>query len=166
MNHNVSYAILNNLRIIALEATKQRTISKTEVNSIEYFKTNTDVQTKAIIQSTITISKSLLKDDYLTNAEKLLILDISNDVKYCNNLWLCKSTVYNNRTSANALKELIKKNIIYSTETKHIYIINPYYIRYGEFYEVLFSTMELCKDGITTNKVTRINPIREQTKFS
>lgn len=166
MNHNLSYAILNNLRVTALEITKQKSITKTEVNSIEYYKTNTSLNTKSLIQSTVTISREILKEGFLNNAEKVLALSIGYEIKYCNNLWAVPPDLYDNKTSYTALRSLVQKHILYATETRRIFIVNPYYIRYGEFYEVLFSTMELCKEKLTVDKVTRINPIREQTKFS
>jgi len=127
---------------MVLTETAARNLSKLTVNSKEYFKENINEKTQRLIQNTRTISTELFDSDKITNTEFLIIRQIANDLVYCNNLWRCKLD-FNNKSNRTAIAGLIEKQIIFKTECKSLFVVNPYYIRFGEFFEVLFSTLRI-----------------------
>ncbi len=139
---SISYFLLEGLKSMAITNTAARNLTKLTVNSKEYFKENINETTQRLIQNTRTISTELLNSDKITNTEFLIIRQIANDLVYCNNLWRCKLD-FNNKSNRIAIAGLIEKQIIFKTECKNLYIVSPYYIRFGEFFEVLFSTLKI-----------------------
>ena len=158
---NLSYLLLSGLRNHALTDTAARNMSKLTVNSKEYYKENISETTQRLLQSTRTISTELLDNKKVTNLEFLLIRQIANDLVYCNNLWRCKLD-FNSKGNRASLTGLLEKKIIFKTDCKNLFVVNPYYIRFGEFYEVLYSTMNIVDtDELNLSMASIVRPVRE-----
>lgn len=85
-------------------------------------------------------------------AELKLSLVIMEQLKMNNALWYCENEVYGSRT-VRTISSLKKKEILYPTDIKHIYIVNPLKIRVGGFDTVIAATSELVnKDKPLTQK--------------
>lgn len=141
-DRNLTYFLLDGLKNQALTKTAARSLNKLTINSKEYFKENINETTQRLIQNTRTISTKLLENDAITDREFIIIRTISKELVYCNNLWRCKLNL-TNKTTKQAIDGLVAKHIIFKTECKGLYLVNPYCIRYGEFFEVLFSTLNI-----------------------
>lgn len=87
-----------------------------------------------------------------TQGEWHLVGRISTELKSYNALWYCDPELKNNGNLKKSIRGLIEKAIIFKTETPHIYLINPVYIRRGEFFTVLNTTAAALED---TPKVTK-----------
>ncbi len=139
---NLGYLLLDGLKSQAITNTAARNLTKLTVNSKDYFKENINETTQRLIQNTRTISSKLLDDDLVTDREFIIIRTIAKEIVYCNNLWRCKLDL-SNKTTKLAIEGLVKKQILFKTDCKNLYIVNPYCIRYGEFFEVIFSTLKI-----------------------
>lgn len=78
--------------------------------------------------------------------EWYLLGKIGRELHYGNALWICSSEIKDNSQNRTALASLKKKNIMIPTETKDIYIVNPFYLRKGDLLKVLIGTAELLID--------------------
>jgi hypothetical protein len=97
-----------------------------------------------------------------TQAEWHLVGRISTELKSYNALWYCDPKLKNNGNAKKSIKGLVDKSIIFKTETPHIYLINPIYIRRGEFFTVLNTTAGALQDckKVTTDLVVDYQPLR------
>jgi hypothetical protein len=85
-------------------------------------------------------------------AELKLSLIIMGNLMMNNAFWYCENEVYGSRT-VRTISSLKKKGILYPTDTKHLYIVNPLKIRVGGFDTVIAATCELVnKDKPLTQK--------------
>jgi len=139
---NLSYLMLEGLKVQSLSITGKANLSKVTINSNEYYKENLNETTQRLLQATRTISSVLFDSSKISNIEFMVIREISKDLVYCNSLWRC-TLDFNNKSNRVAMAGLLEKQIIFKTECKDLFIVNPYYIRYGEFFEVLHSTLRI-----------------------
>lgn len=79
-----------------------------------------------------------------TTAEWSLVGQIMTELYENNSLWKCnKQFKSGNSTKRKAILGLVDKGIIIPTETKHFYLVNPFYIRRGGPFEVLTATANM-----------------------
>jgi len=120
-------------------------------------RTRLDTTTIRLPQTVTVIDKSLRKK--CTLSEWGLIGEIFDELKEYNVLWenINKSSGNNRKV----VKGLIDKDILIPTETKHIYIVNPLYIRRGEFFTVLTTTANMLKNKarVASEDVVNKKPI-------
>lgn len=89
-----------------------------------------------------------------------LVGKISAELKEYNALWYCDPKLKNNSSNRKALKGLVDKRVLFLTETTHIYLVNPVYIRRGDVFGVLNTTAELIS---TTSKVEREHIVNKKS---
>lgn len=77
----------------------------------------------------------------LSKRARDIVCKIMSDLKLGNVLWYFDRT--KNTRDSTALKELRDKKIIYPTENRSIHIVNPFYIRRGNFQDVLVNSTNL-----------------------
>lgn len=75
-----------------------------------------------------------------------LVGRIAAELKPNNVLWYCDPVLKTNSSLKRSLRTLIKMKVLIPTETLHIYIVNPFYIRRGDFFVVLNTTACLLQD--------------------
>lgn len=71
---------------------------------------------------------------------------IASELKSYNALWECTDNLKNNSSNRKAIKGLINKNVLIKTETTDIYLVNPFYIRRGDFTSVITTTANALSD--------------------
>lgn len=77
---------------------------------------------------------------------------IAAELKPNNVLWYCDPALKVNSSLKRSLRALIKMKVLIPTETLHIYIVNPFYIRRGDFFVVLNTTANLLQDVVKVGK--------------
>ncbi len=87
---------------------------------------------------------------------------IASELKSNNALWVCDRKLKDNGTTKKAIAGLVRLNVLIKTETTHIYLVNPFYIRRGEFFTVLNTTASLLMDAshVTTDHVVARVPVK------
>ena len=151
--------IIKGLLMNSVKFTKDSKLSTIQVQNISYFKKQTDETTTKYISSSKIINDEL----FLIGSEAVwnIIKQIAIDLKYCNCLWYNNVFSVNNNSQRLALNTLISMEVLIKTDLRNMYIVNPKYIRYGEYYEVLFSTLEIIKKELKTSTNTIVKPIKE-----
>lgn len=81
-----------------------------------------------------------------------LVGRIAAELKANNVLWYCDPDLKKNSSLKRSLRSLIKMKVLIPTETLHIYIVNPFYIRRGDFFVVLNTTANLLQDVVKVER--------------
>jgi len=98
-----------------------------------------------------------------TPAQWNLVNIIQRELKMYNVLWECKPEIKNNGNYCKAIKGFIEMKVLIKTETTNIYIVNPYYISYGEYFAVLSTTAAMLfrTNRIRPDLITDKQPVKE-----
>lgn len=143
-----SYFIL--LDILFKTKTKKRTeVYTTTQDNNEIKRNKIDVVNVAPDQEGISITDNRLFK-MCTPPQWYIVGIITYDLTMNNALWECPPNIKNSGTLKRALKGLLDMNILFKTETTNIYLVNPFYIRRGNFYTVCMTTLSLLE---TTSKI-------------
>ena len=123
------------------------------------------------IRQDLTDDKSLNKElpigfannlfSLVARSEWSLIVKIITKLKEYNCLcYIDPEEKAKNSTIKKAIKGLLIKNILNETDTKHFYIVNPYYIRRGNVRDTALYTSEAIykNKGININILIDLNP--------
>lgn len=121
----------------------------------------TNNRTKRLPQEVIISDINITEN--MTATECRLFCLIQRELKMYNSLWYANEEVRNNSKNRDAIKKFIELNILVKTETRNIYIVNPYYIRRGEFFTVVFTTAHMIRqyDDIRVDMITDKKPIKD-----
>jgi hypothetical protein len=122
--------------------------------------------------STSTESDRLQQDFYVAASELWaqctphewhLIGRISSELKKFNALWQCESKLKNNSSIRKSIQGLLKMKVLIKTETTDIYLVNPYFVRRGDFCSVLNTTAECLMNTtkVTTDHIKNCNPVKK-----
>ena len=122
-----------------------------------FSKQKTEIESYKFTVDSRVINTQLFQELNLT--EWKIVIDICNKLKYCNALWKNEVASVNNNSQRLALNKLISMKVLIKTEIRHIYIVNPYFIRYGEYYSVLYSTLSIIKTNFNENSHLIAKPI-------
>lgn len=79
-------------------------------------------------------------------AEWHMVGHICDGLKTCNALWYCAPELKSSSGQRKAIKGLIEKGVLTRTETTNIYLVNPWWIRRGDFHSVIMTTAHLLRD--------------------
>lgn len=141
MTFSYAYTMLIDL-IYKIKVDKVNDTSQTfSGNSLNVIKTGTSDK----VRQEITIANDELFT--LCNKHEWWVLgQISVELHYGNALWVCPETLKSTSQNRTVMGSLKKKNLIIPTETKDIYIVNPFYLRKGDLLKVLVGTAELLMD--------------------
>jgi len=98
-----------------------------------------------------------------TPAEWYLAGKISSELKEYNALWICSPKLKQSGTMRKAIKGLVEKKVLFVTETTHIYLVNPIFIRRGDVFGVLNTTASLISEApkIGPEHVVSKKPVKE-----
>ncbi len=98
-----------------------------------------------------------------TPHEWYLIGRISSELKKFNALWHCDPVLKGNGALKKSIAGLLRLGVLIKTETHHIYIVNPIYVRRGDFFTVLNTTAELLMDAskVTEEHIIHRKPIKD-----
>lgn len=100
----------------------------------------------------------------LSPAAWRLVGIITSELKQYNALWECSADLKKaNGTTRKAINELLHLEIIFKTETTNIYLVNPKFIRRGNYHAVLATTANMLKDvsKVNSSHVVNKKPVRE-----
>jgi hypothetical protein len=137
-----AYFILASLYQKMARTAKEYNIRKNSVSSTAYSSDNTGETSYRLKEPIIVSNPHLI--DMCTNAEWRLIGYIMRDMYQYNALWLAdKDRKMHNASYKIALAGLIKKEILYPTETMHMYIVNPVHLRRGDPFAVTAATANM-----------------------
>lgn len=81
-----------------------------------------------------------------TPHEWYLVGRISAELKEYNALWHCPVDLKNNSSNRKAISGLLEKRVLIKTETTDIYVVNPFFVRRGDFKTVLATTASMLMD--------------------
>lgn len=85
--------------------------------------------------------------DKCTSAMWHVIGHIMKDLKEYNVLWECPVNLKkNNNTTRKAIAALVEMKLLITTEVTNIYIVNPLYLRRGDFHGVLATTANMIRE--------------------
>jgi hypothetical protein len=115
---------------------------------------------------------SLSQDFYVAAAELwamctphewYMIGRISSELKSYNALWHCDPEIKKSSANIKVIRGLKDKQILIPTETTDIYLVNPVYIRRGDFSSVLHTTASLLMNEATVQleHIKNCRPIKE-----
>ncbi len=93
----------------------------------------------------------------------LLAKTIIPELKEYNALWYCDPSIKRKNSSIKiAIRGLLEMNVLIKTETMHIYLVNPYYIRRGDFYSVLCTTAAALEHAskVSPQHIANYKPIK------
>jgi hypothetical protein len=130
-----------NLLDLLFRLGKQAIVNPMYANSLTnstYERTKANVHSHRIPQPLVMSDTSLFGK--CTHGEWALIGQISEELKEYNCLWYCSPELKKNTRISTCIKGLIVKDILRKTETTHIYIVNPFYLRRGDLFAVLTTT--------------------------
>lgn len=98
-----------------------------------------------------------------TSAQWNLAGIISEELKRYNVLWECKPEIKNNGNYCKVIKEFLEMKVLIKTETTNIYIVNPEYIRYGDYFAALGTTAAMLfkTNKVSQHLITDKQPIKE-----
>lgn len=98
-----------------------------------------------------------------TPAQWWIVGNICSELKAYNALWQCSSTIKRSGNSMKAIKALIQMQVLIKTETPHIYLVNPLYIRRGDFHSVLLTTANMLSNvpKVLPEHITNKKALRE-----
>ena len=159
------------LKLMALaEAQKNRmrpkSIHKTDLIDGVLTTSETNEQTYALNEEILICSNDLL--DMTTNSEWILVRKIMKELHMNNCIWYC-SPEYKNSSSTikAALRGLLNKSVLWNTDKKHYYIINPVYLRKGNLVFGLITTAQAIYNnkGIDDSVLRPLKRI-QQFRFS
>lgn len=111
-----------------------------------FSRTKLNSATKRVPQEITITTQDLF--NMCTPAQWYLVGLICSQLKQYNALWECPQEVKKSGTNRAAIKGLIEMKVLIKTETPHIYLVNPLYIRRGGFYEVLVTTAETLANSV------------------
>lgn len=99
-----------------------------------------------------------------TPHEWYLVGRIATELKRYNALWYCDPRLKNNSQIKKSIRGLIAKKVLVETETTHIYLVNPFYMRRGDFSVVLNSTIDSLAGvkKVTQDYIVDLKPVREK----
>lgn len=161
MKRTKSDAFVRALILMQAEQTYQGTVSGSIYENGRYRKVETDlVVTKT--SSEIVIS-SLGLARMVSSSAWRIIGHIVSELKQYNALWECSPELKKSSGVKKAINELLHLEIIYKTETTNIYLVNPKFIRRGNYHAVLAATINMLKDvsKVNSSHVVNKKPVRE-----
>lgn len=97
-----------------------------------------------------------------TPHEWYLVGRISSELKEYNALWHCNPEIKKSSSNKKAIHDLIEKGVLVKTETTDIYIVNPIFIRRGDFKTVLVTTAA----AIMSSEKVAIKHIKDRRALS
>lgn len=120
-------------------------VRHTEFNGANFKKIKTEYRTKRVNQPIVITDIKFLGE--CTNQERLVVMKIMLELKLFNCLWACDPE-FKRSNSANrkAINSLLGRQILQETETPNIYVVNPFYIRRGDLWYVLSTTVHHLKN--------------------
>lgn len=136
---------------------------QSQMNGNTFERSKTAHSTEHLVQEFYIAAKELWQ--MCTPHEWHLIGRIGTELKEYNTLWYCDPSLKTSSSTKMAIKSLIKKDVLFKTETTNIYWVNPLYIRRGEFKTVLATTAHMLMDvsKVTTDHIRDNKPV---TKFT
>lgn len=131
------------------------------MNGQQYQKTKTGLTSQRIMQPIVMAENQFIND--CTDQEWLVIRRIMCELKEYNCLWHCDPALKKNSKNRIALNSLILKGILQKTETTHIYVVNPFYIRRGDLMAVITTTARLLENAskVDTTYITNKKPVND-----
>ncbi len=136
----------------------------TEIEGNKVKSESTGFNTYNIYSPISILDHGIIGNNY-TTMEKGILAEIAYELKNNNCLWICPLEWKNNGMRKRAIKKFIEGNILMKTETVNIYVVNPEYIRRGNPFTILASTIKLL-DNVTrveAKHVVNKNPISQMT---
>lgn len=161
MKRTKSDAFVRALILMQTEQTYQGTASGSIYENGRYRKIESDlVVTKTsseIVISSVGLSKMV------SSSAWRIIGHIVAELKQYNALWECSPELKKSSGVKKAINELLHLEIIYKTETTNIYLVNPKFIRRGNYHAVLAATINMLKDvsKVNSSHVVNKKPVRE-----
>lgn len=98
-------------------------------------------------------------------AECHMIFRIMSDLKEYNPLWQVAPDLKKNTRNGTTIKSLIDKQLLWKSETKDIYVVNPFIIRRGEIQAVITTTLNMLADEpkVSLELITDKRPVKYYT---
>ena len=126
-----------------MNATKREYDMKTtDIQGDMYSRTGIGHRSVRLQEPIIIANTHLL--DLCTRAEWYMIGTIMQEMHEYNALWLCdKDKKRDSREYRRTLAGLLRKEILFSTETKHMYLVNPVHLRRGDPFAVVATTANM-----------------------
>lgn len=142
MSQNPAFFTLAALYQRMHRTAKEYNLRTTKLNGTSYSSDSTSETTYRLKEPIVVSNTNLV--DQCTNAEWKLIGFIMRDMYQNNALWRADpEKKRTNSTYKIGLQGLLKKEILFSTETPHMYIVNPVHIRRGDPFAVAAATANM-----------------------
>jgi hypothetical protein len=162
MKRTYSPTYVSILDLLYKTSTIKLPVSKSSFNNGNYSRESTGHESVTLSQDFYVAAAELWS--MCNSSEWHLVGRISSELKSYNSLWKCPSELKkSNGTAKAAISSLIQKNILIKTETTDIYLVNPIYIRRGDFLAVLNTTASLLMNEakVAEEHIKNCKPIKE-----
>lgn len=158
-NKSATYLNLIDLYFKLSQMAEESTLYSSTFNGSTFKRDKTNVKSQRIRQPIVMAENSFLKE--CSDKEWTLIRYIMIELKEYNCLWQCSDDIKKSSSNRAAIKSLIEKNILWKTETTHIYVVNPFYIRRGDPISVVATTAKLLENAsrVDATYITNKKPI-------
>lgn len=137
--------LLEMLIILKAQSISDSSVYTSNVTNNKYERTRVDSVVTTRIHQDVFIADPTIYDD-CSMVECYILCKIQSQLRAYNCLWYCDPKLKNNSSNNKAIKRLVEKDILWRTETTNIYVVNPKYIRRGDPFAVLTSTLNMLKD--------------------
>lgn len=163
MTHNIDARQVIGLLTANANFYKDKNLTKVELYNESYIKTQLTEKTVACIKAVRIIATDLI--DICTDSEWKMVKTIAKDLNKNNMLWSRKAiNTGNNNSIRLTIKSLVDKDILIPTKLNTTYIVNPLYIRHGEYFDCIYCTLSLIENGVKETSHTVVNPINKYKK--
>lgn len=163
MENKYSQTYMMLLDLLFKTNTIKGSIYSTSIDGNKYSRNKTNETTQRIPQELTITDITILED--CTPLQHHIICMIQYQLKEYNALWECPNKFKKSSTGKIALKGLIDRKILIKTETTNIYIVNPLYIRRGDFHSVLITTATMLSNisKVTSLQIADKKPVKQFT---
>jgi hypothetical protein len=126
-----------------MNATKREyKVKTTDIQGNAYSRKDTDETSFRLKEPIVVTNTNLL--DLCTRAEWYLLGTVMKEMYEYNALWACDPDKKKNSPSyRTVLAGLVKKEILYTTEVRHMYLVNPVHLRRGDPFAVVATTANM-----------------------
>lgn len=160
IEYSASYMMLLDL-LFKTNLVSRTNMYSTTINGNKIVRNKLNEKTDRIQQELTITDISFLEK--CTVMQHHVICIIQYQLKEYNALWECPAELKRSSASRQAIKGLIEMKVLIKTETTNIYIVNPLYIRRGDFHAVLMTTANMLSNisKVTPLQISNKKPVKE-----
>jgi hypothetical protein len=124
------------------ETKREYKIKTTDIQGNKYSRNSTDEKSYRLKEPIVVTNTNLI--DICTRAEWYMVGTIMKEMYEYNALWACDPIRKRNSSDyRRTLAGLVRKEILFATEVRHMYLVNPVHLRRGDPFAVVATTANM-----------------------